>query len=439
MKQEKEMSMPRVRVKISALGFGTDQRYSSMTRLPRRDFLALAGTTGALLAQPANARAIGESWVPPRSFLEKLPSLMRLGCLPGLAMAVVDQGDVIWTKNYGVANAERKSPVDGATLFEAASASKPVFAYAVMQLVDRKTIDLDRPLASYHKPSYMPDDPALLEITARHVLTHSSGLPNWGDEEKPESFKPAFRPGTGFTYSGEGFFWLQVVIERLTGLSLDKFMRTQLFEPAGMIHSSFSGDVEIGRAMASGHIAGRVARDTGFRGVLSLVEPLSKNWGKALRDWTQDDWVRAGHEIAPKTPPKRVRFANAAASMVTTATDYAKFLALLMHRTSPASWEISPAARRAMITPQIEVQRGEPLWWGLGWAVDLSPRFPLFSHEGNNEGRFVCYAGGDAEKGRGIVIMTNGDSGSGISQRIVRAATGIDPLSFIAAMNPPSV
>ena len=133
-----------------------------------------------------------------------------------------------------------------------------------------------------------------------------------------------------------------------------------------------------------------------------------------------------------------MRFVNAAASLVTTAADYAKFLALQMQRHTPASWEVSPATRRAMIAPQIPVQRGEALWWGLGWAVDLSPTFPLFSHEGNNEGRFVCYAGGDAAKGRGIVIMTNGDSGTGISQRIVRAATGIDPLSFIAALNPPS-
>ena len=406
-------------------------------RLPRRDFLGLAGATGVLLARPADARTADDSWVPPQSFLKSLPSLMRLGCLPGLSIASVNQGKLLWTREYGVANADNKRPVDGTTLFEAASASKPVFAYAVMQLADRKAIDLDRPLASYHKPAYMPDDPALLEITARHVLTHSSGLPNWGDEEKPDSFKPAFKPGTSFNYSGEGFFWLQVVIERLTGLSLDNFMRAQLFEPAGMAHSSFAGDAEIGRAMASGHIAGRVARDTGFRSVLKLVEPISQNWRKPLRDWTQDDWVRAGSEIAPKAPPKRVRFVNAAASLVTTATDYAKFLTLLMQHRSPASWEVSQPARRAMIAPQIEVQRGEPLWWGLGWAVDLSLPFSLFSHEGNNEGRFVCYAGGDAAKGRGIVIMTNGDSGTGISQRIVRAAVRADPLSFIANLDPP--
>lgn len=330
-----------------------------MMGLPRRDFLALAGATGALLPRPADARPSDDSWVPSQSFLKILPSLMRLGCLPGLPMAVVNQGEIIWTRNYGVANADGKRPVEETTLFEAASASKPVFAYAVMQLADRQAIDLDRPLASYYKPSYMPDDPALLEITARHVLTHSSGLPNWANEEKPESFKPAFRPGTGFTYSGEGFYWLQTVVEQLTGQGLDRFVRTQLFEPAGMIHSSFSGDAEIGRAMASGHMAGRVARDSGFRSVLSLVEPISRKWGKALRDWTQDDWVRAGREIAPKAPPKRVRFVNAAASLVTTAADYAKFLTLQMQRRSPASWEVSPATRRAMIAPQIPVQRGE--------------------------------------------------------------------------------
>jgi CubicO group peptidase (beta-lactamase class C family) len=405
-------------------------------RLPRRGFLGIACAAGAQLTMPAHA-ASNSGWIPPREFVDHLPSLMRLGCLPGLSIAIVSKGRVAWTRNYGLANAETKGPVRDDTLFEAASISKPVFAYGVLQLADRNAIDLDRPLAGYYKPAYMPDDPLIREITARHVLTHSSGLPNWGDEERPESFKPAFKPGTAFAYSGEGFFWLQLVAEHLTGQGLDSFMRAQLFEPAGMTRSFFAGDMDIARILSVGHTGGKVARDTGFRSVLNLIEPIAQKWNKPLRGWTQEDWIRAGGDIVPKAPPKRVRFVNSAASLLTTAADYARFLTLIMDRRSRADWEISDASRRAMISPQRAVQDGEPFWWGLGWALERNAKTSLFSHEGNNEGRFVSYAGGDAAAGDGIVILTNGDSGSGISQRVVRAATGLDPLSFIAAMNPP--
>src|SRR5690348_7172749 len=144
---------------------------------------------------------------------------MQLAGVPGLSMAVLDRGALAWQQSFGVADD---------TLFEAASTSKPVFAYAVLQLVERGVIDLDRPLALYHRPPYLPPDARLDRITARHVLTHSSGLRNWGDEGKPETFVPAFEPGTRFRYSGEGFFWLQLVAEKLTGKGLDALMRELL-------------------------------------------------------------------------------------------------------------------------------------------------------------------------------------------------------------------
>lgn len=353
-------------------------------------------------------------------------------------MAVVNRGSVVWTRTLGVLNVKTNEAVVENSLFEAASASKPVFAYGVLRLADERQIDLDRPLAFYYKPPYLPDDPRIRQITARHVITHSSGLPNWGDEDKPETLTPKFKPGEFFSYSGEGYLWLQLVIERITGQGLDVFMRSRVLEPAGMIHSTFIGDSACERVAAYGHVEGRVAREQGWRDVVKTISPIANRWGKPVRDWAQDDWVRAAGEIVPTSPlPKRVRFENAASSLLTTAKDYARFLTLVMKHRSRASWEISDVMRLAMVSPQIAVQNNVPFWWGLGWAVEQNSNGWRFSHEGNNDGRFTAFAAGDPVRGKGIVVLANAGSGFGVYQRIVRAATGDDLLSFVADLNPP--
>lgn len=412
----------------------------------RRAFLSLAAggvaglhpsLSGAATRQSRPSSA-PESWIPSRRQLDELPSIMRVASLPGLSMAVVEDGAVAWTKALGVGNATTKEPVREETLFEAGSISKAVFAYAVLQLADQRLLDLDRPLVAYHRPSYLPGDDRIEGITARHVLTHTSGLPNWGVDGKPETFRPAFTPGSAFAYSGEGFFWLQLVVERLTGQGLSAFMRTRLFGPAGMTRSSFIGDAELAPRASFGHRGGVVASDQGWRSVLHLIVPLQAKWGKPIRDWDNDDWVRAAVEIVPKEPaPARVRFQNAAASMLTTAADCARFLSLVMDRSTRRSFELTEATRRAMVTAQVPVQQGEPFWWGLGWAVQRSDDGWRVSHEGNNDDRFTAYAGFDPARRRGLVVLTNGGSGFGVYQRIVRAATGLDQLSFVADVHPP--
>jgi len=168
-----------------------------------------------------------------------------------------------------------------------------------------------------------------------------------------------------------------------------------------------------------------------------VTEPIAEKWGKPVRDWTHDDWLRAGAEIVPKSPPKRLRFVNAAGSLLTTATDYARFLALAMKRPRRASWEIQERTRQAMISPQVAVQEGGPVWWGLGWELEKWPGGWLFSHEGNNDNRATTYAGGDAASGDGMVVLANAGSGFAVYQRILRAATNYDQVSFIAELNPP--
>src|ERR1700734_3932150 len=213
----------------------------------RRGFLALASAgvgaaamcpAAAIAGPPVASSRLSGSWIPTKQFLETLPGLMRLACLPGLSMAVMERGEVIWAQTFGVLNSTTKEPVREDTLFEAASMSKPPFAYTVLRLAEEKAIDLDRPLVAYYRPAYLPRDPNIDLITARHVLTHTSGLPDWGEEGKSETLRPMFKPGRYLSYSGEGFVWLQFTIEKITGLGLDACVRSRLFKPAGMTHST---------------------------------------------------------------------------------------------------------------------------------------------------------------------------------------------------------
>ena len=404
----------------------------------RRDFLGTAaGTPALLLAQNASTRRPTQGWsIPPRLEAD-LAILKEAACVPALCAVLVRGGKIAWTHATGVAKAGTTLMVDPDTLFEAASISKAVFAYIALQLADRGVLDLDRPLVDYLRPAYLPDASALATITSRHVLTHTSGLPNWGEDNKPESFLPQFQPGTHFSYSGEGIFWLQLVAEHLTGEGLDVFARRLLFEPAGMKRSTFAAFTEDAN-VAWGHTGGRVAKGQGWRDVAGFVKPLAQQWGKAVQNWSQADWIRAGGTADPKSPPpKRVRFVNAASSLLTTAPELARFLTLLSHRSDRAPWEIKETTRAAMIKPALAVRQGVPHWWGLGVEIEEGLNGLRVGHEGNNDGRCATYCGTEPATGDALAIMTNDGAGFGVYQRMVRPITGRDQFSFFANENPP--
>src|SRR5512141_566160 len=173
-----------------------DRREFTMTGLVA---LAAAVTTRGRTpaAQLPSLSAFRTSpWTPGDLLLAEIPSLMELATVPGLAFAVVDRTRVS-TYVFGMARRELLEAVTDSTEFEAASLGKPVFAAAVLRLVDAGVLELDRPLSSY---AVLPDatDPGARAITARHVLSHTTGLPNW--REGPGPLVPASAPGTRFSY-----------------------------------------------------------------------------------------------------------------------------------------------------------------------------------------------------------------------------------------------
>lgn len=129
--------------------------------------------------------------------LEKsIPPLMKEGDVPGLAIALVRNGELAWQRGFGVKSVKTNEPVNDSTVFESASLSKPVFAYAVLKLVDAGKFDLDKPLNQYLPGNYdVGEDPRLGQITARRVLSHTTGFPNW----RSGALKIHFTPGERFS------------------------------------------------------------------------------------------------------------------------------------------------------------------------------------------------------------------------------------------------
>lgn len=184
--------------------------------MKRSTFAAMVIT--ALAAVQSPARMCAADW-------SRAREEMQWAGVPGASLATI-HGASAEAAQFGLRSVAARVPVTADTIFEAASLSKPVFAYAVF-----------RSLESYLPKPYPIADPRGTAITARHVLTHTSGLPNWR-HAAAEPLKLHFAPGTQYLYSGEGFYFLQTVVERITGRSTAQFTRAAL-DALGMRRSSY--------------------------------------------------------------------------------------------------------------------------------------------------------------------------------------------------------
>lgn len=363
---------------------------------PARVIAVLAALVGA--CTPAPSRPAGPA--PPAAedpaarLATLVPRLMADAAIPGLSIALIRDDQIVWQGAFGVANAEIRRPVTATTMFQAASLSKPVFAYAVLKLAAAGRLDLDRPLVEYLHGGYDGvTDPRLAQITARHVLTHTTGFPNW----RTGALAIGLNPGTQFSYSGEGFVYLARVVEQITGESFGAFMQRSVLAPLGMTHSQF-GAPDDAAAISDPHDA---------RGALAMPR---------------------GHIPHDRDP---------AAGLYTTAEDYAKFAIAVARGTG------LPAALHAqMLAPQVPVIAGGPmsierpqptplreLAWGLGWGVQTTSAGSAFWHWGDNGNSMafvVSLAPAAAARPRvAVVWLANSANGLSIARALVPAAIGV--------------
>jgi CubicO group peptidase (beta-lactamase class C family) len=370
----------------------------------RRDLLSLTGR--AALASPLLHRATPAADVLQKAIAdcrEQIPAAMKEMLVPGVAVAIIRDGKVQWRGAFGVADVLNGGRVTHDTVFQAGSMSKPVFAYAVMKLVERGVLQLDTPLTKYTRRRLVVDDPQLDLITARHVLSHSTGLPNWRSSANP--LRVNFTPGQKYGYSGEGYYYLQTVVTELTGR-----------EDRTNCRGGYEQDLEVCATDISTYLRNTVLRPFGMHssGYLPSEQP-----GKRFAQ---------GHDLKGQPtargkphPADAARYASAG-GLLTTAGDYAKFLLGVINPRPADDSRLSQALLDEMLRPHtpVESTKDYKADWSLGWRVVKTRDGFFIGHGGDNPGSHCLCEGCPARKS-GFVIMTNGDGGVKLIQKVLPA------------------
>lgn len=349
-----------------------------------------------LEAMPAGAKlaqAQSETLPLPQSLDTLVPSLMTKHKVSGVSIVGLEHRRIAWERQYGVCSAGAKHRVNSQTIFEAASMSKLPGSYLALKLVEQGKLDLDRPLYQYLDEPYLTNEPLHLKITARMVLSHTTGFPNWRKNgwRSGGPLPVLSEPGTKFTYSGEGFTYLQRVMEHITGEPFERYVKRTLFEPLGIKTGSYTWQKEFEAMAASGHDASG-----------KLVENRSL--------YTN---------------------ANTAYSLYCSPIEYALFLEEMLRLDRSAPQSLSAASIEAMLKRTTEAVGRKPIhrngktpaettYYGLGWAIDPTASGDRVFHSGSNRG-FRCYCEFDPKSGSGIVIMTNGEGGAELWQELMGA------------------
>ena len=328
----------------------------------------------------------------------KLADRMAYYHVPGVGIAVVNNGALEWARGYGVVGARETRPVTTDTLFQAASISKPLTAMAALTLVQDGRLSLDEDVNLKLKSWRVPDNTftAGHKVTLRALLAHNAGF-NVEDvgsyaagEPWPtlvqalDGLPPAHsspirveaEPGKAFRYSGGGYSVIQQLLIDVTGKPFPDLMQELVLGRLGMTSSTFRQPLPAERdaVAAIGHDVNG--------------EPLPDRW-----------------HIFPQA---------AAAGLWTTPSDLARF-AIEMQRSFKGESHavLSMAMTKEMMTPRLA-------GYGFGWWVGGTGTRASFSHPGKNEG-FLCMLFGYLDTGQGAVVMTNGDGGNPLFNEILRA------------------
>lgn len=312
------------------------------------------------------------------SGVELAKQKMNENKVPGLAMAIIKNGKIIYTQCLGVADTLTLAPITNDTYFEAASLTKPFFGRLVFELEDEGVIDLDKPLSEYDAPWIPCNDERFAGATAKHVLSHGTGLPNWG--KLPMELY--FAPGEGFSYSGMGYYYLQSIIEQRMDTRLDDLMQKRMLDPYGMDKASLVWTGAMRRSLA------HTVDENG------LSEPPR---------------ATARHSMGMEP--------NCAFSLYVTIDDYYKFLEKVL---SEPDFAARVRSHRNPADHGVE--------WGLGWGLYNERIW----HWGDNGGfkSLVCL---DPETKDAFLIHTNGFNGLNVCYAVAEHITG-DSFRGIADM-----
>ena len=361
--------------------------------------------TDCLDAQPI--RRIDGTFISEDNLDQKINGLMKIANVSGVSICVFNKNKPVYSKTFGLADVPHKKLLTHKSVMYGASLAKMVFAYIVMQHVQEGILDLDKPLVAYLiKP--LPDyeingwkrgyqdiaaDNRYGKITARMCLSHTTGFPNWRWCESDKKLKIKFEPGTRYSYSGEGLYLLQFVLEQITGIDYESMSQQRVFKPLGMTSTSQMWQTRFENQICYGHNA--------------AGEPYG------LMKWNE---------------------ASAGGSMSTTLTDFTLFYTALLNKKG-----LTKKSFDQLIQPQVRIRSRRQfgplatvdstdndaidLAYGLGVGVLASPCGPAFFKEGHDEGwghYTICFP----DKKIAVVIMTNNDNGESIFRELLAYSIG---------------
>jgi len=292
--------------------------------------------------------------------------------IPGVSLAIIENGRLSYHNTYGVVNTYTQKPVTSETIFEAASITKPVFAFAVMRLAEKGIIDLDKPLYQYLPFDEISYDERYKKITARMVLNHKTGFPNW----RRGKMKLLFEPGTEFGYSGEGFEYLKKVVEHITSREIVEILNEEVLIPLELKNIYFEKSDYLFKVVAHGH-------DDNYPHKVSLPNKPGMAW-----------------------------------SMHTEAKSFSDFAIALMNRKGLKEKTYGDMFYKHTVTDKYEEMNSEEWksFFGLGVQIEKTPFGYTFGHGGNN-GDFKCEFKVYEELQKGFVIFTNGNTGGELAYK----------------------
>jgi CubicO group peptidase (beta-lactamase class C family) len=358
-----------------------------------------------------NIQRLDSVAIAPDSVTQYIAELMKKANVHGMAVSIVNNHELVYQQYFGVRDKRKDESFSPGTIWYGASLSKTILADIALQLATEGLIHLDTPLfryldkalytyrtnkiqqffgANYIDYNDLEGDERYKKITARMCLAHTSGFPNWRWLEPDKKLKIKFEPGTTYSYSGEGLFLLQVVMEEITGKDFEELAINKIFVPMNMNRSSFVWQ----RAYEGNYAVGHDSNGN-FLGI-----------------------------------PKR-NVPNGAGSLSTTLEEYTSyFQAIVGQREFRYAELVSPQIRiksKQQFGPNAQVESNEndsiKLSYGLGYGLYETPYGKAFFKEGHLEG-WQHYAVGIPQKGNALILMSNSDNAERIFKELIEFTTG---------------
>ena len=321
----------------------------------------------------------------PLSFRDSAPVWLAAAHVPALAVAVIEEGRITSIQTFG--ELRPGVPMSQRALFNVASLTKPIVAVTTLRLASAGKLDLDAPLDPDWIDPDIKSDPRHSKLTARIILSHQTGFPNWRSHASDGKLAFLFDPGTKFGYSGEGFEYLRRALEHKFSRSLQQLSDSILFRPLHMTETTFGWNPRADTSLfAFGH-------DTSGAPIVEEMRTMDRP--------------------------------NAADWLVTTIGDYSKFGEYVLNGAG-----MSRAAYTDMTKPQVQMDGKPGEAMGLGWEVMTGPADDpvILMHTGSDDGikTMILLL---PKSQRGLVLFTNGERGFDVIMKILKSTLHMKELT----------